>query len=203
MKKLVLVGLAAIALAACGNGEESQDSNSNTVQEQTEQKETKNDKGTRSNPYTLNDEIELSISYSNTNSDNMESADGKLKINFNNIKTGDEAQEFLSSENQFNEEAPEGYQWMVINTSAELLEGSEDFEYDVYLTEEIYDGKGNSIDNMQAIASTSNQLSDNSIFPGATAEGDISLLVPKDLDGAMMQLSNLGGGDTVWISLEQ
>lgn len=202
-KLLAMVGICGIALAACG-GENTESEVSAPTQESTavessakEEKTADSEVGKRSNPYKVGDKIEMNVTYYD---DNSESYEGLLNVTVNSIMLGQESQDYLMSANEFNEEAPEGYQWAVLNTTAELIEGSEDYQFDLYLTEEVFDPSGTSIDQMQAAAYSNTALSDQSIFPGASATGDIVLLVPTELDGTLMQMSNLGGGDTVWFS---
>ena len=216
MKKLLLLGMSAFVLAACGNGssETAANTESSEAQPSTEQVDsTENDsskeestdsnQGKRSNPYTLADTFEMDVQYSDPDSDDYAPIDGRIKVTFNNVTTGQEAQDFLTSENEFNDQAPEGFQWMVFDTSVELLEGSEDVPFNLFLTEQIYDANGASVDNSEHMAFSNNQLSDQSIFPGATAQGNIVLLVPEDTTGALMEMSYLGGGDTVYIDLSE
>lgn len=216
MKKLVLLGVSAFLLGACGNGssETATNTESSEAQSSTEQVDsTENDsskeestgsnQGKRSNPYTLADAFEMDVQYSDPDSDDYAPIDGRIKVTFNNVTTGQEAQDFLTSENEFNDQAPEGFQWMVFDTSVELLEGSEDVPFNLFLTEQIYDADGASVDNSEHMAFSNNQLSDQSIFPGATAQGNIVLLVPEDTTGALMEMSYLGGGDTVYIDLSE
>lgn len=216
MKKLLLLGMSAFVLAACGNGssETATNTESSEAQPSTEQVDsTENDsskeestdsnQGKRSNPYTLADTFEMDVQYSDPDSDDYAPIDGRIKVTFNNVTTGQEAQDFLTSENEFNDQAPEGFQWMVFDTSVELLEGSEDVPFNLFLTEQIYDANGASVDNSEHMAFSNNQLSDQSIFPGATAQGNIVLLVPEDTTGALMEMSYLGGGDTVYIDLSE
>lgn len=216
MKKLILLGVSAFLLGACGNGssETAANTESSEAQPSTEQVDsTENDsskeestdsnQGKRSNPYTLADTFEMDVQYSDPDSDDYAPIDGRIKVTFNNVTTGQEAQDFLTSENEFNDQAPEGFQWMVFDTSVELLEGSEDVPFNLFLTEQIYDADGASVDNSEHMAFSNNQLSDQSIFPGATAQGNIVLLVPEDTTGALMEMSYLAGGDTVYIDLSE
>lgn len=202
-KLLAMVGICGIALAACG-GEETTSNETANSQESTaiessvvEEKTVDSEVGKRSNPYKTGDKIEMNVTYYD---DNSESYEGLLNVTVNSVMLGQEAQDFLMSENEYNDEAPEGYQWAVLNTTAELIEGSEDYQLSLLLTEEVFDPSGSSVDQTQVMAFSNNQLSDQSIFPGASATGDITLLVPTELDGTLMQLSYLGGGDTVWLS---
>lgn len=217
MKKLLLLGMSAFVLVACGNGSSETDANteSSEAQPSTEQVDsTKNDsskeegstdsnQGKRSNPYTLADTFEMDVQYADPDSDDYTPIDGRIKVTFNNVTTGQEAQDFLTSENEFNDQAPEGFQWMIFDTSVELLEGSEDVPFNLFLTEQIYDADGASVDNSEHMAFSNNQLSDQSIFPGATAQGNIVLLVPEDTNGVLMEMSYLAGGDTVYIDLSE
>src|SRR5699024_8213051 len=205
MKKLVLLGMSAFVLGACGNStQEEANTDDTTSTEQTASTESAtSEQGKRSNPYILADTFEMAVQYTDPDSDDYETIDGRIKVTFNEVTLGQEAQDFLLSENEFNEEAPEGYQWGVYDTSVELLEDSEDVPFNLFLTETVYDGEGANVDNMMASAYSNNQLSDQSIFPGAVAQGNIVLLVPENIDGALMEMSYLGGGDTVYVDLSK
>lgn len=205
MKKLVLLGMAAFVLGACGNStqEEAKADDTSSTEQTASTESATNEQGKRSNPYTLADTFEMAVQYTDPDSDDYETIDGRIKVTFNEVTLGQEAQDFLLSENEFNEEAPEGYQWAVFDTSVELLEGSEDVPFNLFLTETVYDGEGASVDNMMASGYSNNQLSDQSIFPGAVAQGNIVLLVPENIDGALMEMSYLGGGDTIYVNLSK
>lgn len=205
MKKFVLLGMAAFVLGACGNStqEEAKTDDASSTEQTASTESATSEQGKRSNPYTLADTFEMAVEYFDPDSEDYEPIDGRIKVTFNEVTLGQEAQDFLLSENEFNEEAPEGYQWAIFDTSVELLEGSEDVPFNLFLTETVYDGKGASIDNMLANGYSNNQLSDKSIFPGAVAQGNIVLLVPENLDGSLMEMSYLGGGDTVYVDLSK
>lgn len=205
MKKLVLLGMAAFVLGACGNStqEEAKADDTSSTEQTASTESATSEQGKRSNPYTLADTFEMAVQYTDPDSDDYETIDGRIKVTFNEVTLGQEAQDFLLSENEFNEEAPEGYQWAVFDTSVELLEGSEDVPFNLFLTETVYDGEGASVDNMMASGYSNNQLSDQSIFPGAVAQGNIVLLVPENIDGALMEMSYLGGGDTIYVDLSK
>ncbi|SPT62140.1 Telomeric repeat-binding factor 2 [Aerococcus viridans] len=211
MKKLLLLGMSAFVLGACDSASsneptEAQKSSTEQTESSTKQAEetsTDSEQGKRSNPYTLADTFEMDVQYSDPDSDDYTPIDGRIKVTFNNVTTGQEAQDFLTSENEFNDQAPEGFQWMIFDTSVELLKGSEEVPFNLFLTEQIYDTDGASVDNSEHMAFSNNQLSDQSIFPGATAQGNIVLLVPEDTNGVLMEISYLAGGDTVYIDLSE
>lgn len=202
IKLLAMLGVCGLMLAACG--EESASTEGNETAEPTteesssvEESAKESEKGKRSNPYSVGEAVEMKVTYYDDESNEY---NGVLNVTINSLKLGQEAQDFLMGENEFNDPAPEGFQWAVIDTTAELKEGSEDYQYDLLLTEEVFDSSGSSVDQMQAMAYSNNQLSDQSIFPGASATGNIVLLVPTELDGTLMKMQNLGGGDEVWFS---
>lgn len=203
LKLLTVIGLCGIVLAACGekaSSSEGETAKTPDTEESApaEKKDTKDSKaGKRSNPYKVGDKAEMKVTYYN---DDSEAYEGLLDVTINNVKLGQEAQDFLIDENEYNEKAPEGYQWAVLNTTADLIEGSEDYQLSLLLTEEIFDPSGASVDQQNVMAFSNNQLSDQSIFPGASATGDITLLVPTELDGTLMKMEYLGGGDTIWFS---
>src|SRR5699024_7992493 len=137
MKNFLLLGMSSFVLAACGSGSSETGANieSSEAQPSTKQVDTtKNDsteeegttdsnQGKRSKPYTLADTFEMDVQYSEPDSDDYTPIDGRIRVVFNNVTTGQEAQDFLTSENEFNDQAPEGFQWMIFDTSVELLEG--------------------------------------------------------------------------------
>lgn len=87
-----------------------------------------NSAGSRTNPIPLGDTATISVSIYESSS-SFKSVPGKLELGISNVMSGEEAYNFLLAENQFNEPAPEGYQWIVFDVNAQLIEGSEDYAY--------------------------------------------------------------------------
>ena len=52
-----------------------------------------------------------------------------LKLRITEVERGDVAYEQLVDENQFNEPAPEGNEWIIVNFEIEMLDGDEDVPY--------------------------------------------------------------------------
>lgn len=205
MKKLfTTLVMSALLLAACGNEESAMNEDTGVDEAateettNTEENATDEEKGKRTNPYVIGETAEFEVVYYD---DANEAIEGVLRLTINDITVGEEADEFIMSENEFNEPAPDGYQFAILDATAELVEGSEEVEYDLLLTQEIFDDEGQSVNLDDVYASTGNRLSDQSLFPGGTAEGYIIPVVPEDLAGTLMKVENLGGGDSVWFQL--
>lgn len=136
--KLLILGLLTIVfLGACGQGtkdievkDEDNQQGESTQQEETEEKEEKTPKlGSRSNPVpfqktaTVDDELY---------DDEGNSYAMKFDLTVTEVIRGEEAYQMLMSMNQFNEPAPEGYEWVLAKTKVKFVESeTEDISFNI------------------------------------------------------------------------
>lgn len=133
--------------------------------------------GTRSDPLQLGSTVQLDVMINGDDYDDRYEAIAELTIN--DIIIGQEAYDMLIAENQFNEPAPEGYQWALIHATFELIESeTEDYSYRVMDEFRIVEGDGSSAPRETAVAP--DYYGSENIYSGGTSSGYSSLLVPED-----------------------
>ncbi|GEK89668.1 hypothetical protein SAMN04488100_12138 [Alkalibacterium putridalgicola] len=93
------------------------------------EEETTVDLGKRTNPVPLNESIQFTVQIVDYEAEEYNPEEGLLEVTLSNLMSGDDAYTFIPEENQFNEEAPEGYEWIVFDIEATLLEGDENIPY--------------------------------------------------------------------------
>ena len=195
MKKLSLTLMAILlsaVLVACGEsdierGEVSQNvtsektANENTVDEKSveEEKEEEVKVGTRTNPIKPNEPVIISTIVSDYEKDLR--ADAEFEIVVSNFIRGQEAYDILLAENQFNEPAPEGYEWLLFDVS--LTANIEDDNLSYYIMPSFnpftLDGSPITVDDF---AVTPNEFGHTDVYNGGTVTGKVSTLAPVGED---------------------
>lgn len=133
--------------------------------------------GTRSDPMQLGSTAQLDVMINGDDYDDRYEASAELTIS--EIIIGEEAYDMLIAENQFNDPAPEGYQWALINSSIELVDSeTEDYAYYVMDHFEIVEGDGSAAPRESAV--TPDEYGSEYIYSGGTSTGYSSVLVPED-----------------------
>ncbi|PLT33498.1 hypothetical protein [Bacillus sp. V5-8f] len=127
---LSLIGLLSIAvLAACGqdtkdvsieSDEKQEESSATNKSEDTEKKEeTKSKLGSRTNPVPFQTTATVEDELFNDNGDSFPI---KFNLTVNEVVRGDAAFQKLKGMNEFNEPAPEGYEWVLAKAKVKFLE---------------------------------------------------------------------------------
>ncbi|WP_423190234.1 hypothetical protein ACO1PF_05030 [Alkalibacterium sp. f15] len=138
--KLLLITATLGLLAACEEEGSVDDAEDDPVTENTEEEaeeeteeeleeEPTTSLGKRSNPVPLGETAQIDVRIIDYDDEDFETQDGVLEVTLSNIISGDDAYEMLLEENSFVEEAPEGYQWLIFDVEATLVEGHEDVAY--------------------------------------------------------------------------
>ena len=109
-------------------------------EEETPEKESEH--GKRSNPVPVGEWASIEESLYD---DEENFLDAVLNLRITDVVRGEEAFEILKNENQFNEEAPEGHEWVIISLEAKLVEGSEDAPFTVVPWFSIIDSTGSEV----------------------------------------------------------
>lgn len=144
-----------------------------------EEESSSDGEGTRSDPRTIGSTAQLDVTINGDNYDDRYEAVVNLTVN--DIIIGDEAYDMLLAENQFNDPAPEGYQWALINASIELVESeTDDYAYYVMDHFKIVEGDGSSAPRESAV--TPDEYGSEDIYSGGTSSGYSSVLIPEDND---------------------
>ena len=153
LRNAVLLAGSLITLVACGadtvenkedvvvdNTEEVEMPEESKVEEEVSEKES--EYGKRSNPVPVGEwaSIEESIY-----DDEDNALDAVFNLRITDVVRGEEAFGILKNENQFNEEAPEGHEWVIVSLEAKLVEGDEDFPFTVVPWFSIIDSTGSEV----------------------------------------------------------
>lgn len=146
-------------------------------EEEITEESTSTGEGTRSNPLQIGDTAQLEARINGDDFD--ERYEASVDLTVNEIIIGEEAYNMLVEENQFNDPAPEGYQWALIHATSELVEAeTEDYAYYVMDRFEIVEEDGSSAPRESAV--TPDSYEGDHIYSGGTSSGYVSALVPAE-----------------------
>ena len=146
-------------------------------EEEITEESTSTGEGTRSNPLQIGDTAQLEARINGDDFD--ERYEASVDLTVNEIIIGEEAYNMLVEENQFNDPAPEGYQWALIHATSELVEAeTEDYAYYVMDRFEIVEEDGSSAPRESAV--TPDSYGGDHIYSGGTSSGYVSALVPAE-----------------------
>lgn len=213
MKKYLLLFVSAMLLGACSDSDSAQVTTQDSdTEENSESVETKEDTtktaesdeakesevGNRSNPVPLGKSATWNVLYGDSNDEPIE---GTITTTISDIVRGDEAYQQLLTDNEFNEEAPEGYEWLLFNLKLTLDDGSDD---DAFNTSQIsiipIASDGSEVDQTTyATFAEGTDFGYKDIYKGGTDEGKVGLLVPVD-DDTLIELTDWNSG--VFFSLK-
>jgi len=155
---------------------------SNSQKPETDEEE----KGTRTNPVPFGESAMRLIDI-NDPDQNF----GFLRLTLSNLISGEEAYNFLLNENQFNEQAPEGYQWIVFDVTAELIEGSENEPYVSYpQISTVSESGSESPDGHYAVVNE--EYGGDDLYKGGTNTGKIATIAPVDEDYTIKWIEDYG-----------
>lgn len=120
--------LSALLLAACG---ETDDVSTKTQTEETGKEENVNQEekkeeakvGTRSNPVKIN---EIASIDTVTYDDSSNEYKTKIELSVNKVIRGEQAQQKLKEMNEFNEDAPDGYEWVLVKSKVKVADSETD-----------------------------------------------------------------------------
>lgn len=187
MNKKLLAALACgalLTLSACGSSEEASNDDVTTKEKVTEEvkkeekKETKeSSKGSRSNPIAFNESATFKDIIHSSDSSKFEEFKADVEISILEVIRGDQAYQILKAENQFNEPAPEGKEWVLVKVKGKVVDSeTEDHPYALYdMKFQLVSNSGKVYQGDQS-AVTPNGLH-HELFKGAEGEGYISEVV--------------------------
>ena len=188
MKKIMymLSILAVLLFAACGDIDEKNDREVNSEQDSKEEKEkevkqeVEKEKamGTRSNPLPFGDTITVK---ENIYDDSFNAYASSLEITLLDTIRGEEAWTILKEENEFNEPAEEGYEYVLVKVKGFLKESETDDD-SLYFSDMNFDFVSNDGEVYEWVSVvTPNELS-KELYNGGTGEGFIVNQVRTDDD---------------------
>ncbi|WP_421383462.1 hypothetical protein ACOJQI_03125 [Bacillus salacetis] len=144
-KVLSASALSALIMAGCGNDdgnvttednaeETAVDETTEEEPEQTDQEETdqsaeqeESEVGTRSNPVPMDETATIETVVTD---DNMNEYNTTVELTVDEVIRGEEAYQMLTEMNEYNEEAPEGYEWVLVNANVKVVDSeTEDYPF--------------------------------------------------------------------------
>lgn len=147
MKKLSMLAVSVLLLSACGeeagtNNESPVEESSSSSEQATEvaetnegdtesaeatEEEAETEYGKRSTPVPVGQTQVVSAAI---NDNDFNSYEAKAEITINSVTRGQEVLEFVQGINEFNETPPEGYEYMMLDVTATLIEAeTEDYAW--------------------------------------------------------------------------
>lgn len=208
MKKL-LVGLslsATLLLVACGTGtqentnetvsaEQPQEnlSQSEWMEQQSESTEPSEQQqeaevGSRTNPVPVGEAL---VATTEVISDNGEAAPAEFTISLSNFIRGEEAMNYLLEQNQFNEEPPEGYEWMLFDVSLNASIENPNIPHYPMPTFSVIDASGSPVSQNGMYATMDSQFGYVDVYDGGEATGKAAVVVPTDGE-VLVEYSDFG-----------
>ncbi|MFY9613325.1 MAG: hypothetical protein ACOXZT_08730 [Tissierellaceae bacterium] len=210
MKKsyLLISLLLVIALVMVGCGDatseepnQAPDTEASTDSKSLDNKDDTNDKlGKRSNPVPLGEWIEFKDTYYES-LESFDAIEGTFRLRISQVERGEEVLEKLKSENQFNEPAPEGHEWVIVHMEIEMLEGDEDVPYTVVPFTSIIASTGNEVSQDDWATLDGNEFGYVDLFPGGSHSGRLTAYVPVGDDALFVY--EIGFDTGLYFSLNQ
>lgn len=149
--------------------------------------------GKRSNPVPLGEWIEFEDVYYES-FESWDEIEARLKVRILEVIRGETAYDQLVAENEFNEPAHEGHEWVIAHLEIEMLEGDEDAPYLVSPFINVISSTGSEVPQDDYGTLEGNEFGYVDLFPGGTHSGRLSFYVPVDDDSLFVYESNLGSG---------
>ena len=200
-RSIAFIGLSGLVLGACG-GDADTDTTTNVEEEssvvvkneseevvESEKADTGSAVGKRSNPAPLDEPQEVAVQYYD---DNGEEIDGKVMITVSNVVRGEEAYNQLLEENEFNEDAPEGHEWVIFDVKMTLEEGSMDEPFNTSMINIIpISSDGSEVPQTSyATFTDGTDFGWKDLYEGGTDSGKVGKIVPID-DETTIKLSDM------------
>lgn len=190
LKHLMLLSSFGILLAACGQDTtggvsvtENEDVSSSEQTSEAASSKTTSEVGKRSNPVALGDTATQDFIFYTENSD--EELEGNRSITLSNVVKGDKTFEYLKDANEYNEEAPEGMEWVMVDVDYVLNHASTEDD-PVYVTPEFTiigsDGSQISQDSVYPTLADGDEFGYADVYSGGSAKGKYAFYAPKDDD---------------------
>jgi hypothetical protein len=169
-------------------------SETNTKPEEKKEEKKEPVKGTRSNPVAFN---ETAIITQDIYDDNSESYEAKIELSIIEVIRGQQAFDILKKENQFNEPAPDGFEWVLVKAKGKVVESeTEDYPYWLSGMNFKFVGSDGKVSNEEVSAVVPDELADE-LYNGAEGEGYFADVVKVNDD---FKLEFEGYGSSVFFN---
>ncbi|VXC71411.1 DUF4352 domain-containing protein [Bacillus mycoides] len=182
MGTIALTGALAFSLAACGSNEKASNDVQTKEKEQPKQevkKETTKEenkesaKGNRSNPVAFNESATINDVILNSDGGEFKKFKAKVEFSVLEVIRGEQAQQILQQENQFNKPAPEGREWALVKVKGKVIDAeTEDYPYPLYSSNISLVSNEGQVYQHELSAVVPNELHQE-LFKGAEGEGYI------------------------------
>ncbi|EEL30961.1 hypothetical protein bcere0019_59460 [Bacillus cereus Rock3-28] len=173
---IALTGALAFSLAACGSNEKTSNG-VETKKDNSKEGKTESAKGNRSNPIAFNETASIDDVILNTDGGEFKKFKAKVEVSILEVIRGEQAFGILKKENEFNEPAPEGKEWVLVKVKGKVVDAeTQDFEYLLSDMNFKLVSKEGQVYNHELSAVTPNQLHQK-LYKGAEGEGYISQVV--------------------------
>lgn len=194
-KYLTLLGFSSLLLVACGESSDvSVESNNDesAVAEEVPSKESSEETsapGKRSNPVSIGESATWDVLYSDADYNSLE---GTVTTTISNVVRGEEALNQLMEANEFNESAPEGFEWVIFDMSLTLDEGSEDdpFNTSTILITPIASDGSEVPQSTYATFEDGSEFGWKDLYKGGNDSGKVGLIVPEG-DDTLIEVSDM------------
>ncbi len=135
------------------------------------------DAGSRTEPLALGETGTISI-LTHSDDEDMEEITGVAEITVDNVVRGNEAVSILTGEYSEPEEAPEGMEWVVFDTTISLKELSDENE-EISFSDDFtaYTSEGSEIE--RTFTSFDEEFGIQGLYSGGTATGKVALFAPQ------------------------
>ncbi|WP_062532372.1 hypothetical protein [Jeotgalibaca dankookensis] len=198
MKKLhyvSLIGLSSLMLAACSepsdvkvesNADASTEIEASSTVESVKEASAP---GKRSNPVAIGESATWDVMYSDSE---YNAIDGTVTTTISNVIRGEEAYNDLVSYNEFNEPAPDGYEWVIFDLALTLDEGSEDDPFNtatIMMTPVASDGS-EVAQTSYATFEDGTEFGWKDLYKGGNDSGKVGLIIPEG-DDTLIELSDM------------
>jgi len=159
------------------------------TQEQTTGIKDKIEYGSKKNPASIDEKIIVDVNYyqSDTSSKIVNS---KIEIDLSNYITGEEAYNQLLIASPLNKKAPEGFQWIIFDTSITMLEGSKKHPFNSaplinFISEDTEASPS------VPVYISEDTIRDHPLYEGETISGKIAGYIPLNEDFTIKYTDNI------------
>lgn len=160
-------------------------------------KATTSELGKRSNPVPFGTTATFNNNYYADGGGEIEAT---ISVTFSNLMRGEEAYDFLLEQNDYNEAAPEGYEWVVFDITLRLDKGSADDAYSVTPSLNVFSSSGSEVEQIEyASFETGQDFGWIDISEGGEATGKVGKLIPVG-DDVLIEFSEWNA--SVFFSLQ-
>lgn len=156
-------------------------------------------KGTVETPYEIGERARANIRYLDSD---LNSYLGRIQMTINNYITGQEAEEYIIADKNQNQSLDENMEWLVLNVTVSLIDGSDLNPYPISLPFRVYYDEGLIIHRLLDSAILEEDIENNTIYPKQTAKGKMAMIVPK-LNTSKVKIEIDTGREIIWFQLTQ